>query len=651
MEVWRIPPERRGRRIASALLLSGLLLTFALPAHATAAVARMTVTINSVTNISAGDPFFGAPDFVTRIYLGNNVGSNGFFQGPVVADSNTPSTAGWSHTRSLSTALNGVTMPVRIELWDSNDPFPSDLVDIDPGTGSGPCAGTSASGNGCATLSTSRPPVDPFGLDLSLGVNPPAAAPTATFTGVDSAAGGDAAGTAGARTCVAGSQGESARICFTITVTRTPETLRVTKRADTDDGRCLPSDCSLRDAVTVAGPGDTIMLPDLGGPYLLTSTGTSTDNPGHLKITQPGMRILGPSTGAIIAQTRPILRVFDIHPSAGLDLRNVTLTGGVAFQNSTAFMAHIHGGAIHNHGTLKLVNVTITGNHANESNVPSLGGGGGIYNATTGTADLTNVTIADNDASVNAGGLAGTPMTLHNVLIVDNTGGNGNCDHAEIDDGGNLQFPAGACGVPVATLKPIGQLTDGVYRLPAGSEAIDHGTFGGRGPHTFKGDHVPTRCPAGDQIGTRRPLDGDGDGTALCDTGAIEFPPTGADVVHRPLGLPGRLHPVTLTFDTIRSSGTSTLRIVRARADAPKGFRALKPAQYYDLATTARYTGRIGVCVRYRRQAPGKAATVRLFQQTKSTWTDRTVSRGTRSHRVCGRSGSLGRYALFAGRG
>ena len=248
-------------------------------------------------------------------------------------------------------------------------------------------------------------------------------------------------------------------------------------------------------------------------------------------------------------------------------------------------MAHIHGGAIHNHGTLKLVNVTITGNHANESNVPSLGGGGGIYNATTGTADLTNVTIADNDASVNAGGLAGTPMTLHNVLIVDNTGGNGNCDHAEIDDGGNLQFPAGACGVPVATLKPIGQLTDGVYRLPAGSEAIDHGTFGGRGPHTFKGEHVPTRCPAGDQIGTRRPLDGDGDGTALCDTGAIEFPPTGADVVHRPLGLPGRLHPVTLTFDTITSSGTSTLRIV---GRAPTHPRASGPSSPRSTTTSRR---------------------------------------------------------------
>jgi hypothetical protein len=641
MEGWRIRPDRCTRRIVLTLLPLVLLPALALPAGARAAIARVTVTIDSVSNISAGDPFDG-PDFVTRIYLGPNVG-NGYFQGPVVSNSFTPSTAGWSQTRSLSTALNGTTWPVRIELWDSNDPFPSDLVDIDPGTAPGSCPG----GNSC--LSMSRQPDDPYGLDLSLGVNPPAAAPTATFTGVGP--GGDATGTAGASTCVAGTQGESARICFTITVTRTPETLTVTKRADTDDGRCRPSDCSLRDAVTVAGPGDTIMLPDLGGPYVLTSTGTSTSDPGHLRITQPNVRILGPPSGAIIVQTRPILRVFDIHPSAGLDLRNVTLTGGVAFDNSTAFIGHIHGGAIHNHGTVTLVNVTITGNHADESSVPSLGGGGGIYNAATATgeATLTNVTVADNHATVNAGGLAGKPMRLHNVLIVDNSGGAGNCDKAEVDWGGNLQYPAGLCGVPVATLKPVGPLTNGVYRLPAGSEAIDHGTARG-GVVSVNGirRRYASRCPSGDQIGTLRPLDGDGDGVARCDTGAIEYPPTGPDVVHRPVGSPGRLHPVTLTFDTIRSPGRSTLRIVRAGDDAPKGFRAGKPAQYYDLATTARYTGRIRVCVGYRRQSFGKATTVRLFQQTKQTWTDRTVSLGTRTQRVCGRSASLGRYAVFA---
>jgi hypothetical protein len=647
--VSRIRPDRVTRRIASALPLLVLFVTLALPARATAAIARVTVTINSVTNISTGDDFGGLPDFVTRIYIGSNV-----FQSNVVPDNNTPSTAAWTSTASRSTTLGMV--PIRIELWDSNDPFPADLVDIDPDLSPGPCAGTSVllgcSGGGPG------PPADPWALDLSLDANP-LPNKSAMFTGVRSATGGDATGTADVRTCVAGTEPgvPTATICFTVTITRTPETLRVYKLADTNDGVCIPTHCSLRDAVTTAGPGDTIILPDLGGRYRLTFGDPATPPlplvgvmPGHLQIRQPGLTILGPPNGAIIEQTLPNARVFDIHPSAGLDLQNVTLTGGSATNNSTAESSHYHGGAIHNHGTLNLVNVTITGNHATLCSSSAICGGGGIYNASSGIATLTNVTIADNDANVDAGGLAGKVMTLHNVLIVDNTGGNGNCDHAEIDAGGNLQYPAGACGVPVATSTPIGQLTSGIYRLPAGSEAIDHGTFR-KLLLTVVGEPArsSTPCPFADQIGTARPLDGDGDGIERCDTGAIEYPPTGHSVVHRPIGYPGRLHPATLIFDRIRSPGTSTLRIVRARGDdAPKGFRAGKPARYYDLATTAAYTGRIRVCVRYRRRSLADATAVRLFQRTEKTWTDRTVSLGTRSQRVCGRSPSLGRYAIFA---
>jgi hypothetical protein len=649
----RIRPHWGTRRIAPALLLPlVVLVTLALPARATAAIARVTVTINSVTNISTGDPGFptpGLPDFVTRIYVGSSV-----FQSNVVADNNTPSTAGWTTTVSRSTTLGMV--PVRIELWDSNEPFPADQVDIDPDRSPGPCAGTSivlgCSGGGPG------PPADPWALDLSLDANP-LPSKSATFTPVGSAPGDDATGTAGVATCVSGTQPElpSATICFTITIARTPETLRVDKLADTNDLRCIPTRCSLRDAVMTAGPGDTIILSDLGGPYRLTFGDPVTppldvvgDMPGHLPIRQPGMTILGPPNGAIIEQTLPNARVFDIHPLAGLDLRNVTLTGGHASNNSTAESTHFHGGAIHNHGTLNLVNVTITGNHAVRCSFSAVCGGGGIYNASSGTATLTNVTIADNDASVDAGGLAGKTMTLHNVLIVDNTGGNGNCDHPEGDEGGNLQYPAGACGVPVAATKPIGALTGGVYRLPAGSAAIDHGTFSTRQlAQAGEPPRFSTPCPVADQIGTARPLDGDGDGVPRCDSGAIEFPPTGPNIVHRPIGFPGRVHPATLIFDRIRSPGTSTMRIVRARGDdAPKGFRAAKPARYYDLDTTAAYTGRIRVCVRYdRRSLPGATA-ARLFQRTEKTWIDRTVSFGTRPQRVCGRSPSLGRYAIFA---
>ena len=106
-----------------------------------------------------------------------------------------------------------------------------------------------------------------------------------------------------------------------------------------------------------------ISLPDLnGGPYRLSYWDPFSE-PGHLKITK-ALTIRGPTTGAIIQQTRPDVRVFDVHSGAVLQLSNVTLTGGEAGDNSTAVPGHIHGGGIHNHGTVRLVNVTITGNHA-----------------------------------------------------------------------------------------------------------------------------------------------------------------------------------------------------------------------------------------------------------------------------------------------
>jgi hypothetical protein len=105
---------------------------------------------------------------------------------------------------------------------------------------------------------------------------------------------------------------------------------------------------------------------------------------------------------------------------------------------------------------------------------------------------------------------------------------------------------------------------------------------------------------------------------------------------------------VAVIFDRIRSAGTTTLQVVAARGDdTPEGYRPAKPARYYDLATTAAYTGRIRVCVRHPGRSIADASAVRLLQRTEKTWIDRTVSTGTRPQRVCGRSPSLGRYAIF----
>jgi hypothetical protein len=382
------------------------------------------------------------------------------------------------------------------------------------------------------------------------------------------------------------------------------------------------------------GPGDTIRVPDLGGPYRLTfwDPGDPSGEPGHLKITK-ALTIRGPPTGATIQQTRPDARVFEVHGGGNLDLSNFTLTGGEAGNNSTAVPGHIHGGAIHNHGVVSLENVTITGNHARSTMLESVGGGGGFYNA--GTASFTNVTIVGNDASVRAGGIAGNPVTLHNTLIADNTGANGNCQSAETNGGGNLEYAGATCGVPVAARAPIGPLpVGGVFELLPGSEAIDAGT-----------GTAPPACPAIDELGGARPLDGDGDGAARCDTGAIEFDPTGIGVIHQPLDGSGGRGPATVTFDNVTTAGTTTLHVSGSGPAPPAGYR---PVAYYDLSTTAVFTGGVRVCVDWSGHTVADESAVRLFRHAGGAWTDATVSLDTAANVVCGRAASLGIFAVLA---
>jgi hypothetical protein len=476
--------------------------------------------------------------------------------------------------------------------------------------------------------------------------------------------------------CVAGTDAPAATLCFSITLgTPIPEELTVTKTSDTNDGFCAPNDCSLREAVAGAENGDTIKLPAKTSPYALTYFDPSafldsrfgwlwdTSNydqpePGHLKITQQDLTIQGPTTGgtAVIQQTHAGARVFDVYgshadpndpntilPAASVTMKNLTITGGEADNTSTALPSHIHGGGIHNHGKVTLENVTITGNHATSTTDSSVGGGGGIYNAQSGEATLTNVTIANNDSSVRGAGIAGPgKFTLKNTLIANNTGPVGNCEPSMniVNDGGNLQYPGNSCGASIGTApgSPIGTFvgSDGTYELLPGRGAVDTGTN--------------TGCPSVDQTGASRPVDGNGDGVDTCDVGATEFDPTGVGVIHQPLnsstGQPG---PVTLTFDNVTTAGATTLTISSSGPAPPTAFRKGNPSLYYDLSTTAGYTGGVEVCFDYTGTTFANENDLRVFHRVGSSWQDQTEANSldTAANVICARTTSFSVFAIF----
>ena len=156
-------------------------------------------------------------------------------------------------------------------------------------------------------------------------------------------------------------------------------TFTVTKTEDTFDAVC-DDDCSLRDAIAAASPGDNIMIPP--GTYTLT-LGAQITIDKDLTLTGAGADLT-----IIEAATEPDVAAFRVFTIAGssVGISGVTIRHGNISGN---------GGGIWNSGSLTLTDVTVSSNIAEF--------GGGFRNL--GTLILTNSTVISNTAIVAGGGI------------------------------------------------------------------------------------------------------------------------------------------------------------------------------------------------------------------------------------------------------
>lgn len=195
-----------------------------------------------------------------------------------------------------------------------------------------------------------------------------------------------------------------------------------------------------------------------------------------------------------------------LNPLATLDLAQTAVYSNTASTN---------GGGLALRGNALLTNVTLSTNQAQQN-------GGGLWQG-AGSATLNNVTLSQNTA-VSGGGLFNEAVVnLHNSLLAANSAAIGpNCGgNSFTSNGYNFVQSDAGCVLMGNTLGNIlGQNPQLEPLTFYGGTTYIH-PLNGASPAIDAGD--PLDCPASDQQGRPRPLDGNMSGTAVCDIGAFEY--------------------------------------------------------------------------------------------------------------------------------
>lgn len=305
-------------------------------------------------------------------------------------------------------------------------------------------------------------------------------------------------------------------------------------------------------------PGDTVLV----------ATGIYTSAVEEVVLLDEDVSLSGGWSNSFITQDE-ITTVDGENQRRGMKVNNnvIATVERFTFQNGAA----THGGGIHNSGELTLKHITVRNNAATQ-------GGGGIDNTSGSTLTMYNSAIISNTR--NGIGTAWGTLYLNNVTISGNTDGGinslggwvflNNCTisdntdsgilHTTTTDGGTVELQntilsgnIGArkdCAGEINSLgynllgdtsectyfSGTGDLLDtnpGLLPLPQGSPAylpllpnspaIDAGNPTGCTDH--KGNFLSI-----DQRGSTRPIDGNGDTSAICDIGSYEYDPSNPEI-------------------------------------------------------------------------------------------------------------------------
>ena len=304
-------------------------------------------------------------------------------------------------------------------------------------------------------------------------------------------------------------------------------TRTVTKVADTNDGVC-DADCSLREAIAVAAPGDLVSFASpffdtpraivLGVGELVIDKTLAIAGPGAQRltisanrlsrvfavsgvnrVTLTGMRLTdgSASAGGAIRLVEAALLVSGCEisnsragfgggilanastPSPDLRIYDSSIIGNVADDNGLP----VNAGGILANGSVKLVRVTVSGNHS-----PAVQGAAGVYSQFEAPL-IEDTTVTGNRGGTSAGGVAttsGVALSLRNSVLAGNRTGSG----ATTDIGGTAVASLG-----YNLIGDVGGVT-GVFIQPGDQAGTAASPLDPKlGPLSHNGGTVPVHAP------------------------------------------------------------------------------------------------------------------------------------------------------------
>jgi hypothetical protein len=123
--------------------------------------------------------------------------------------------------------------------------------------------------------------------------------------------------------------------------------------------------------------------------------------------------------------------------------------------------------------------------------------------------------------------------------------------------------------------------------------------------------------------------------------------PPGTGVTVRPVDTTTGTTPLTVTFATVTRGGTTTLTTTTAGAPPPGSFRLGSPPLFFDLSTTAAFSGSVEICTSYAGTRVRDERQIRLLHFEDGRWVDRTASLDTGRGVVCATVASLSPFAVL----